>query len=168
MFRSSWILCAQMSSVLIALITLPSVRTTHREYSSTPQQCGIHYSLDGDLAELATASTVHCINYGNVKYQCDRNSCHGGSEKATPSSSPFSKFAFYNCRAHDDYGNLLPNRDQTVYPNSFTASNRIMKLDVVGDANKDGDGIAHFNCDYTKQSDLNSRRPWCNRCWLNK
>jgi hypothetical protein len=39
-----------------------------------------------------------------------------------------SKFAFYNCRAHDDYGNLLPNRDQTVYPNSFTASNRIMKL----------------------------------------
>jgi hypothetical protein len=31
--------------------------------------------------------------------------------------------------------------------------------DVVGDANKDGDGIAHFNCDYTKQSDLNSRRP---------
>jgi hypothetical protein len=63
MFRSSWILCAHMSSVLIALITLPSVRTTHREYSSTPQQCGIHYSLDGDLAELATASTVRKIQF---------------------------------------------------------------------------------------------------------
>jgi hypothetical protein len=31
--------------------------------------------------------------------------------------------------------------------------------DVYEDTDKDGSDILHFNCDYTKQSDINSRRP---------
>ncbi|PLW11878.1 hypothetical protein PCANC_21976 [Puccinia coronata f. sp. avenae] len=77
-----------------------------------------------------------------------------------------SQFAFHNCAAYDDAGKPEKACDKTVYPNAFTPKNKDMKLDVYEDTDKDGSDILHFNCDYTKQSDINSRRPWCNKCWL--
>ncbi|KAH9461720.1 hypothetical protein Pst134EA_004584 [Puccinia striiformis f. sp. tritici] len=162
MFPSNWMRKAFRTFVFSALALFPFVVPSQlQRRASGPQQCGNRY-----LAGMWN-SLVVCWNYGNVEYHCDRQNCHTGGPNDPPDASHLLRsFKFHNCQeilGKDRWGReiLSKTRKQDVTPSTFTAENLKGTLRA-----SDASDLKEYRCNWSKTTDANNARPWCNGCNL--
>ncbi|KAH9461721.1 hypothetical protein Pst134EA_004585 [Puccinia striiformis f. sp. tritici] len=159
MFIAQWTRSAIITSAVVALAVLPFITPSelHRR-AFDPQQCGVRY------VSALWLPDVECTNYGNVKYSCVRKHCYLGAKYDPPSlTNPVDNLEFQNCHEilrKDPTGKeVLSPVAKSVKPRYFFAQNLKGTLQA-GDYRD----MKEYRCNWSKATDANNVRPWCNIC----
>ncbi|POW00020.1 hypothetical protein PSHT_13273 [Puccinia striiformis] len=192
MFPSNWMRKAFRTFVFSALALFPFVVPSQlQRRASGPQQCGNRYlagmwnSLVGKL-KFTYSATQPCapVLFNSSHPELCLPQCVGTMEMSNitaidktatqaalmthPTRRTFvmRSFKFHNCQeilGKDRWGReiLSKTRKQDVTPSTFTAENLKGTLRA-----SDASDLKEYRCNWSKTTDANNARPWCNGCNL--